>query len=70
LILQNNGADNLSIAANTPFTFATPLLPGSPYHVTILTPPGGQFCFVLNGDGTIAAANVQNVEVHCGQLFP
>lgn len=67
LVLQNNGGDNLSIAANGAFTFATPLVDLSPYAVTVLTQPGAptQNCSVANGSGTLAGANVSNVTVTC-----
>src|SRR5579864_2240194 len=45
LVLQDNGADNLTVAANaTTFTFATPVVTGSPYAVTVLTQPTGETC--------------------------
>ena len=67
LVLQNNGTDNLSIAADGAFTFATPLADGSAYNVTVFTQPSGpsQTCSVTNGSGTIAGADVTNVEVNC-----
>lgn len=65
LVLQNNGADNLAIAANGPFTFATPLLSGQPYSVTVLQNATGQLCFVQNGAGTVGGANVTTPSVVC-----
>jgi hypothetical protein len=65
VVLQDNGADNLSVSANGPFTFATALAGGTPYNVTVQTYPSGQTCTVSNGSGTIAAANVTNVAVSC-----
>jgi Cellulase (glycosyl hydrolase family 5) len=64
VVLQNNGADNLSLAANGTFTFATPVAAGSAYSVTVKTQPTKQFCSVLNGGGT-ANANITNVQVSC-----
>lgn len=52
LVLQNNGGDNLSIGANGPFTFATPVGAGAPYAVSVLTQPSGQICSVQNSNGT------------------
>jgi len=63
VVLQNNGADNLTAAAGA-FTFATPLASGAGYSVGVLTPPAGQGCSVANGSGTIGA-NVTNVAVAC-----
>src|SRR5690349_15720153 len=65
LVLRVNGGNNLSISANGPFTFATPLADGSPYSVTVLTQPAGQSCSVAGGTGTIAGANVTSVSVSC-----
>ena len=65
VVLQDNGADNLSVSANGSFTFATPLAGGASYAVTVKTSPSGQSCTVSNGSGTVAAANVTNVAVSC-----
>lgn len=40
VVLQNNGADNLSLSADGPFRFATAVADGSPYAVTVFTQPG------------------------------
>jgi hypothetical protein len=65
LVLQNNGANNLTIAVNGPFTFSTALANASPYKVTVLTQPSGQTCTVSNGVGTVSGASVTNVGVTC-----
>ncbi len=67
LMLQNNGGDDLAIAADGGFSFATPLPDGSAYNVTVLTQPGepSQTCTVSNASGTLMGANVSNVEVTC-----
>ena len=67
LVLQDNGGDNLSVAAGaTTFTFATKLASGSAYAVTVKTQPTSlaQTCTVASGSGT-ATANVTNVAVTC-----
>jgi 6-phosphogluconolactonase (cycloisomerase 2 family) len=66
LVLQDNGADNLSISVNGAFTFATALASGKAYAVTVLTQPTGQTCAVVNGTGTTGSANITNVAVNCG----
>ena len=63
--LQDNNGDNLTVAANGAFTFATQVANGSPYSVTVFTQPAGQSCSVASGTGTIALANVANVTVTC-----
>jgi 6-phosphogluconolactonase (cycloisomerase 2 family) len=65
LVLQDNGADNLPIAQNGTFTFATPVASGKAYAVTVLTQPTGQTCTVTNGTGTAGSSNVTNVAVNC-----
>jgi hypothetical protein len=70
VVLQDNGGDNLSLGANGSFTFATALLSGAAYSVTIKTNPSGQSCTVSNGAGTIGSANVTNVAVACANTGP
>jgi hypothetical protein len=67
LILQNDGGDNLPIAADGSFTFATALIRGDSYSVTVLSEPTSptQTCVVTNGSGTIGSANVTGVSVVC-----
>lgn len=67
LVLQNNGADNLSIAANGPFKFPTSLPNGASYSVVVSTQPNTptQACLATNSAGTVSGADVTNVEVVC-----
>ena len=65
VVLQDNGADNLTVTANGTFTFATALAPDAAYAVTVKTSPAGQTCTVANGSGTMGSANVTNVAVSC-----
>lgn len=67
LVLQDNGGDNLAVSASGAFTFATPLVGGAAYAVTVLTQPSSpaQYCSVTNGTGTMASVNVSNVTVTC-----
>ena len=65
LILQDNGGDSLTVAADaTGFSFPTPLSNGDSYLVTVLTEPLGEVCTVSNGSGKAAGA-VTNVAVIC-----
>jgi hypothetical protein len=69
LVLQDNGGDNLTVAAGaTSFTFATPIPAGSTYAVTVFTQPAGETCSVSSGSGT-ANANVTNVAVACTTII-
>jgi hypothetical protein len=70
LILENNGADDITVkgTGNMPFTFKTPV--SGPFKVTVKTQPSNpvQNCSVANGSGT-ATANVTNVQVTCGVVY-
>jgi len=67
VVLQNNGADNQPISANGPFTFSAPLADLTGYSVTVFSQPDSpsQSCTLMNESGTLAGANVTNVEVSC-----
>lgn len=66
LVLQDNSGDNLTINSNGAFTFATPIINGGSYAVTVLTQPSTPpTCTVENGSGT-SKTNVTNVAVICG----
>jgi Galactose oxidase, central domain len=69
VVLQDNNADNLSLAANGTFQFATSVAAGSAYKVTVFAQPSGQACTVTNGSGT-ATGNVTNVQVTCATSTP
>jgi len=60
LVVQNNGADDLTANANNTFTFATALNNTAAYAVTVLTQPSApnQTCTVSSGSGNIAGSNV------------
>jgi hypothetical protein len=66
VILQDNGGDSLTITANGPFTFKTPVTGADIYAVTVNTQPinPNQICTVTGGNGT-ATANVTSVAVNC-----
>src|SRR5579872_1129271 len=66
LVLQYNGANNLSVKANGAFQFSTTITSGGTYNVSVLTQPSSpiQQCTVGNASGT-ATANVSNVVVQC-----
>jgi uncharacterized repeat protein (TIGR03803 family) len=64
LVLQDNGGDSLQISANGNFTFATPVVSGGTYNVTVSTQPYTEICVVANGIGT-ANADVTDIQVIC-----
>jgi hypothetical protein len=71
VVLQDNGADDLSLTtslagnANGSFTFATPVAQGDGYAVTVKTQPSYQTCSVSSGTSSGGSANVTSVEVVC-----
>jgi len=67
--LQDNGGNDLSLSANSGFTFTTAMATGSNYSVTVLTQPAGQTCAIANGAGTVSGANVTDVTVSCASSF-
>ncbi len=64
LVLQDNGADSLTINANGNFTFSGLISAGAVYNVAVSTQPPDQTCATTNGSGT-ANSNVMNIQVAC-----
>jgi 6-phosphogluconolactonase len=72
LMVDGNFGPDLAISASGSFTFGAPLPDGSAYSVGVKNQPTSspaQVCQVANGTGTIAAANVTNVDVTCGSGY-
>jgi large repetitive protein len=65
LIIEDNGADTLSLSANGSFAFAAPINFNGAYAVTVVTQPTGATCTVSNGIGAGLTAAVTNVSVAC-----
>ena len=68
VVLQDNLANNLTVAANGAFVFTTPIPSGGTYSVTVLTNPSApiaQTCLVTSGTGPVVAANIIAVTVAC-----
>jgi hypothetical protein len=69
-VVLANGSDTATVTyPGTTFTFATKLVSGATYAVTVKTPPTGETCSITggsngNGSGTVASANV-SVTVTC-----
>ena len=69
LLLQDRGADLLTIAANGPFSFATPVQRGMLYHAKILGQPPGQHCTLANASDVVRGP-VTTIDVQCVTLTP
>src|SRR6266852_2568241 len=68
LVLNSDFGGDLAVSASGSFTFGTRLPDGSAFNVGVKNQPTSspaQNCQVANGTGTIAAANVTNVDVTC-----
>lgn len=67
LVLQNNAGDDLTVAADGSFTFATPVDSGKAYRVTVKTQPSDptQACQVSGATGTVGSGDVTGVVVNC-----
>jgi hypothetical protein len=67
LVLEDNSGNNLPVSTNGPFTFTTGIVNGSAYSVSVSSQPSvpTQTCVVTNGNGTLAGANVSNVQITC-----
>lgn len=65
VVLKNNGGDAKTVG-NGPFTFATKLLSGASYSVSVDSSPAHYTCTTGNtGSGTIGSADVNTVAVTC-----
>ena len=67
LVLRNNGGDDLPIASNGSFTFASELASGSAFEVSVATQPTrpSQTCTLADASGTIGGSDVRTVKVTC-----
>ena len=62
VVLQINGAGDISMAAPGSFTFTAGLANGAAYGVTA---NGAQNCNIANGTGTMGSTNITNVTITC-----
>lgn len=65
IVLQNNSGDNLSLSSDGAFTFATTVLDGGTYAITLLSQPADQTCVITFGSGTVSHTDVSAVRVTC-----
>ena len=68
VVLQNNGRDNLTVAANGALTFATEVASGSAYNISILTQPTDRICTVRSNSGAMVSSNITSVSLVCINL--
>ena len=65
LVIQNDGADDITMKENGLFVFETLVANGATYEVTVKEEPGMQLCPVTNPSGTMTIAGVSNVSIAC-----
>lgn len=65
LVLQLSGGLTKTISANGAYAFAPVVATGETYQVSVWQQPTGQTCQVSNATGTMANADVSNVNVNC-----
>jgi trimeric autotransporter adhesin len=65
LVLQLSGGDSLTIAADGPFAFPTPVAESGTYAVTVHGQPADQTCMLANGSGIVGTAEITNITVTC-----
>jgi hypothetical protein len=72
IVIQNNGRDDLTIAADGAFTFAMPIPSGSFYNVTSksLQGPESFTCAFTGGSGQVGNSNVTTVSIVCATSAP
>lgn len=72
LQLQNNAADTLNVSQNGTFSFATAILSGANYAISVSVNPANpiQQCAITNGSGAVGNANVTNAAIVCTTQTP
>ena len=65
LVLQLNGGDDLTIAADGSFVFPTTLQSGSYDSVSIASEPASQVCSIGQGSGMVSDADIADVSATC-----
>jgi hypothetical protein len=71
VVIENNLADDTTLtSSSTSYTFATSVLSGTPYSVTILSKPAALMCSISNKTGTVGNSNVTNANVSCNYMDP
>ncbi len=65
VVLEDSGGDALTLTANGTYDFATPLLNGATFDVTVGTQPIGELCSVTGGSGSVVSdVTFANVSCH------
>ena len=65
LEITQNGADNLTITTDGPFTFPTSVTYNHPYLVEVVSTPAGYDCVISNAGGVMPNNDVSDVLITC-----
>ncbi len=65
LEITRNGADNLTITADGPFTFPTSVTYNHPYLVKVVSAPSGYDCAISNASGVMPNHDVGDIGITC-----
>jgi hypothetical protein len=68
VVLKDNGADAVTLTANGPFSFTTPVAFDGRYAVTVSTEPADATCTVQHGTGAGVTADVTSIGVTCSPV--
>jgi hypothetical protein len=68
ITIQDNGGDDVVLAADGGFVFPTRLESLATYHVTA-TGPATQQCTIAHGDGAVANADITDVAITCVNAY-
>ncbi|MBI5852687.1 MAG: hypothetical protein HZB39_16870 [Planctomycetes bacterium] len=70
IVLQVNGGDDVTLTADGPFTFPTPVANGTPFAITIASAPSGQECAVAAlENGVVNLADITGIAIICLDRF-
>lgn len=68
VVLENGGADNLTLTTDGSFSFSAPVAFDDTYTVTVVTQPTGAICSVQHGTGAGVTAEVTSIAVTCSPV--
>lgn len=68
--LADASAESVALSSDGTFRFETEIGTGASYTVTIAQHPAGQECWLYFASGKVTTADVDNVEVLCGEVEP
>lgn len=69
-LVLRSGDESVALSRDGSFTFQTEQGTGARYEVAITQQPSGQSCRLYFASGTITTADIDNVEVLCGDAEP